>query len=279
MPHSDVRYVSVNSADRDVRAWPLPSVYDVDLEDVWNVTDVQVRNARMPTVYPVAQGRDTLTVTAGGVRATVRAVAPAYTRGDADAYLAALQAELRTTLPAGGWIVGFGPGGRVRFEASIPFVLEGYEGATAPLDGYGARGAGRALGLPAAARATASPSAVAAGRFELTAPFRNQLDEPETLYLHVEGMGAVETPVNSAGLGADGCMFVVDAQAAITQQQQDGGPTRHFHPPMARMRRLHVRVVDFYGCAAAFDNREHRFDLVVHTTDAAANSRRGYNPT
>jgi hypothetical protein len=195
-------------------------------------------------------------------------------------YLDTLSAALDAVEPAGAWSVTLGADGRVRFEASLYFEVEGVDSSQSDRSGgYGARGAGRALGLPSGGWLASEPasSAPLPARFALTAPHRHQLDAQEALYLHIEGLDAMTSTVRASGMGADGCLDVLDGR------REDGAPaetrpSRCFHPPLARMRRLRVGLVDYFGRPAAFDNREHRLELVVTTSGKEVNSQRGYNP-
>eukprot|EP00873_Tetraselmis_striata_P033733 jgi/Tetstr1/453997/TSEL_040916.t1 len=251
--------VTIDSRDRESAA-DSPGSYTVRfLEDVRDVCTVKMRSADIPPQWNIPRGRSSIWVSGGGVGLREAVVEPAdHTEATA---AAAVAAALEAVIPLT-WSASFGPTGRLSLTASGPFTIRGGDGNHP--DGYGPTSAGRALGFGASERASD-------GANTIVAPHRHQLDRPETMYLHIEDFDAV----HGATSGIHNCLEVLNACGT----DHEIAAEKHFHPPLARIDRLRVRVVDYYGNTVDFDNREHRIDLQFITRDSAARVGRGYAPT
>lgn len=250
-------FVTIDSRDRE-RASDSPGDYNVRLlEDVRDVCTVKLRSADIPPMWNVPIGRSSIWVSTGGGALQETTFEPS------DHTEATLAAALKTALDAATpltWTVTVGATGKLTFSATGAFTLRGGDGVHQ--DGYGPVSAGRVLGLAATEQASVSNS--------LTAPHRNQLDRPDTMYLHVEDFDAV----HGASSGLHNCLEVINANGT----EHEIPAEKHFYPPLSRLNRLRVRIVDHYGNPVDFDNREHRIDLQLITRDAIARAGRGYLP-
>ena len=172
-------FVTIDSRDRE-RAADSPGNYSVRLlEDVRDVCTVKLRSADIPPMWNVPIGRSSIWVSTGGGALEEAVLEPS---DHTEATLAAAaEAALDAVTPLT-WTVTVGATGRFEFSATGAFTLRGGDGSHA--DGYGPTAAGRVLGL-------APTEEASDGGNSLTAPHRNQLDRPDTMYLHVEDFDAV----------------------------------------------------------------------------------------
>jgi hypothetical protein len=53
---------------------------------------------------------------------------------------------------------------------------------------------------------------------------------------------------------------------------------KEIYPPLSRLSRLKVRILDYYGVPVDFDNREHRIDVEFVTGSPALRAGPGYLP-
>lgn len=251
-------FVTIDSRDRERAADP-PGCYTVRfVEDVRDVCAVKLRSSDIPPMWNVPIGRSSVWVSTGGGPLREVTLEPA---DHTEATLAsAAEAALNAATPLT-WSVAADAVGRFTFSATGPFVLRGGDGAHK--DGYGPASAGRVLGLASGEQASGAGDS-------LRAPHRSQLDRPETMYLHVEDLDAV----HGASSGLHNCLEVINACGTDHEIPAE----KHFHPPLSRLNRLRVRIVDYYGNVVDFDNREHRIDLQLTTRDAVARAGRGYMP-
>lgn len=304
-----VRFLTVDSRDRDPDQYPSPSRFDVPLEEeIRDVVSIGLRAWNVPRVLPVAQGLSALWVEdSAGDTAAVRS--PYAYRSDADeaGFLASLSAATPSALGSGQSITfSAGPGGTVVATSSAPFAV--YSGdpsvavwapppERAPLDelpfetarrqaggpprftssrlgdGYGAGSVARALGF-ARGRSQASPDG--SGGFVLNAPHIHSLNTPVTSYIRVEEAKAFDASASGITTGAGGCTAVVDETPGCNKFST--GATiveKSFHPPLARLARLSVSVVDYFGRRLETDNREIRLDFTINTFPSNASASAG----
>jgi hypothetical protein len=289
-----VRLVTVDSRDRDADTHPAPTRFDVLLEEpVKDVTSISLRSWRIPDVFPVTQGRHALWIEDASGAVHRAAVAPRFvyrTPADAAAFLNAMSAA--ATLATGQAFVFSVAPAAANVTVSSPLAFAIYSGdpavaaAGSPpgqasrfvsrrlVDGYGADSAARALGLPRGrTEAAARPSASA---FVLIAPHRHSLDVPETAYIHLAEAQAFEVPSapGSSTTGANGCLGIADP-AAVDAQQGSSLAGKAFHPPLGRLHRLSVSVLDYFGALLETDNAEVRLDLVITTAPSNAAAATG----
>lgn len=251
-------FVTVDSRDRD-NSRDSPGDYSVRLlEDVRDVCTVKLRSADIPQMWNVPIGRSSIWVSTGGGPMAEVAIEPSDHTETTLAAAAKSALDAATPLT---WTVTVGDTGRFTFAATGAFALRGGDGSHE--DGYGPASAGRVLGL-------AAVEAASDGGNSLTAPHRNQLDRPDTMYLHVDDFDAVQG--TSSGLHK--CLEVINANGT----EHEIPAEKHFYPPLSRLNRLRIRIVDHYGVPVDFDNREHRIDLLLVTRDAFARTGRGYLP-
>lgn len=294
-----VRFLTVDSRDRDPDQHPSPARFDVALEeDIRDVVSIGLRAWNVPRVLPVAQGMDTVWIEdSGGAVSAVKA--PYAYRSDSDeaGFLAALSAATAPALSSGQSVTfAPGPGGTVVASSAAPFAV--YSGdpsvavwappperppmdelpfetarrqaAQAPRftssrlgDGYGPGSAARALGF-ARGRSPAAPDG--SGGFALSAPHAHSLNHPVTAYIRVEEAKAFDASASGITTGAGGCTAVVDETPGC--HKFSTGATiveKTFHPPLARLARVSVSVVDYFGRCLETDNRELRLDFTVNT--------------
>lgn len=267
-------YVSVNTRDRDCDTWPNSNDFEVSLgEELRDVKSVSMRGYNIPDIFPVAQGRDTLWVELGGTLYEASAPVQYTARGDAAVFFGKMAQALRDVTGEPGWAVGMNSEGFVVLSADAPFVLiPGREerrtlqqpnASVLTNDGFGPRAAGRVMGF-ARGRAPSSPGqqqqqpGIGKPYFAVVAPYKHQFDVFEHVYLHIDGFGTTETTERAAGLGANMCHEVM----SMHEKKQTEPATRRFHPPVARVRRIKVCVVDYYGLPANLYNRDCRFELI-----------------
>ena len=244
--------------------------YHIQLsEEVRDVSCIKVRSMDFPRLWSVPVGRSSIWVKEASATDFVEVViAPGpYDEATIAAPLkAALDSATSLT-----WTVTV-TDSRIDLSTTAAFEIRGGNGAFLlsdggeTLDGYGARSIGRELGF------TNRPIASVANA--VTAPHRLQLDREEALYLHLEG---VDNMVGCEG-GGIGPRFAAEVIAASGKFCPDTPAVVLFHPPIARLRRLRVRIVDFYGSVVDFDNRDHRIDVVLSTTDAKGRESTGFFP-
>lgn len=242
-------HATIDSRDRESPS-DHPGSYTVRLLDpVRDVVSVRVRSHSVPSPYSVPSGRGRVWVAPAGGAWEAADVAPGdYTEAGA---AAALEAALASAAPGQTWSVSVGAPGVFSVASGAAFGIRGGDGQSR--DGYGPLSAGRVFGF-AAGEAASGPGNV------LVAPHRHQLSRSEELYLRVEGFDAIGAPTS----GPHGCTEVLLADGAL----HDTPAVRAFHPPLSRVERLRVRVVDYFGNPVDFDNREHRVDLVFSVGDA-----------
>lgn len=305
-----VRYLTVDSRDRDPDLYPSPSRFDVPLEEeIRDVVSIGLRAWNVPRVMPVAQGLDTVWIEDSGGSVSAARAPYAY-RSDADeaGFLAALSSAAASALAlASGQGIAFSvAGGRVVARSASPFAV--YSGdpsvavwapppERAPLDelpfetarrqargpprftssrlgdGYGAGSVARALGF-SRGRTPAAPDG--SGGFVLEAPHLHSLNTPVTSYIRVEEAKAFDASAAGITTGAGGCTAVVDETPGCNKFST--GATiveKSFHPPLGRLARLSVSVVDYFGRCLETDNREIRLDFTVNTFPSNASSVAG----
>jgi hypothetical protein len=137
-------------------------------------------------------------------------------------------------------------------------------------DGYGPGSAARALGF-ARGRTPAAPDG--SGGFVLAGPYRHSLNSPVTAYIRVEEARAFEAAASGITTGAGGCTAVVDETPGC--HKFSTGATiveKSFHPPLARLARLSVSLVDYFGRCLETDNREVRLDFTINTFPSNASN-------
>jgi hypothetical protein len=295
-----VRFLTVDSRDRDTDLYPSPSRFDVVLEeDVRDVVSIGLRAWNVPRVMPVAQGLDAVWIEdSGGSVSAARAPYAYRSEADEAGFLAALSAATPVAL-ASGQAVAFSTaagGGRIVARSAsffavfsgdpsvaiwapqpegppldeLPFETARRQAAEPPRftsrrlgDGYGPGSAARALGFPRG-RTPAVPDG--SGGFVLVATHFHSLNSPVTSYIRVEEVKAFEASAAGITTGAGGCTAVVDETPGCNKFST--GATiveKSFHPPLARLSRLSVSVVDYFGRCLETDNRDIRLDFTVHT--------------
>jgi hypothetical protein len=281
------RYVSVDSRDRDHGAWESAARFDVELsEEIRDVHAFQLRSLSVPLVYPVAQGRDCLHVAQAGmpgggaaVRAPYRYTGPA----DRDAYLTRLGDAL-TTAGAELW-AATSSGNMLVLSSSAPFSVSSTAAGETTADGYDPTSAARALGLPrGTTHSSATLPVVAAHPNVAVGAHVLALDVPETAYLHIEHMHAMEATLRASGRGCEMSHEVLRpggdlaGRPSAYYQHAEAQVVKRFHPPMARLRRLAVRLLDYHGAPLRLDNREISFDAMVVSLPGARGAGAGYGP-
>jgi hypothetical protein len=134
-------------------------------------------------------------------------------------------------------------------------------------DGYGADSVARALGL---SRGKTVAVAGASGGFEVVAPHLHKLNEPVTAYIRIGDSDAFEVPSAGISTGAGGCLAIVDARPRGGGQPDASPVEKAYHPPLGKLQRISISVVDYFGRPLETDNVETRFDLTVRTAPANA---------
>lgn len=260
MPGSGTVFVTIDSRDRE-RAADTPGDYTVRLmEDVRDVCAVKLRSSDIPRMWSVPRGRSTLWVSTSAGGGTLQEVVVEAADHTPATAASALQAALDAATPLT-WTVTVTDTGRFLISATGAFSIRG--GDMQHSDGYGPVSMGRVLGLSAEEQASD-------GSNQLLAPHANQLHRPETMYLYVEDFNAVQ----GATSGIHNCLDVINSNGT----EHETPAEKQFHPPLSRVNRLKVRIVDYYGTPVDFDNREHRLDLQFITRDAVARTGSGYKP-
>jgi hypothetical protein len=274
-----VRVLSLDSRDRDHDAFPLATRFDAHLpEPLRDVTSLSVRAWSVPRPFPVAQGQDTLWVEdwTGVVRAveapyefgvgakstvgflTVLSGAMSDATGQSfqvvadDAYLS-IRSDRNFALYSGDPVVAVAPPGPGEAPRFVPSRLG---------DGYGPRSVGRVLGL---APGRSAPKQLGPTSYELVTPVPHSFLRREAAHVRIEGAHTV----SGTSPGADGCILVVD-DAFVHQGVPP--PAKVFHPPLSRLAKICVSVVDRYGNPLRAFGEEVRIELVATTAPATQNA-------
>jgi hypothetical protein len=260
------RFVSLDSRDRDASTSDTPGDYVVRLmEDVNDVCSVQVRSFDIPKMWNLPPGRTTIWVSvSGGAFVAVEIEPGDHTPSSARD---SLKAALDVAVPSLGWAVQVGDSGHFVISASQSFSVRGGDG-TSP-DGYGRQSAGKVLGFQ---KTATTPGTM------IRAPHSHQLaNRNESMYLHVEDYDAVQ----GGNGGVHNCTEVITPtlEKNTAQKSHEHPAEKHFHPPIARISRLRVRILDWYGQVVDFDNRDNRVDLEFTVRDSKLRHGAGYKPT
>lgn len=240
-------FVSIDSRCRDPGTSSISDYTVTLMEDIKDVCAVKIRSTDIPPMWNVPVGRTSLWVSAppSSPPAEIRMAPGNY--ASAAAAAAALQAALNGQAPALAWTASAGAAGRIGVSASGPFVLFGGDGVSR--DAYGPASVGRILGFSAGPAASGPTNAV-------EAPHVNQLDVAEVMYVHVEDFDAIR---GTGYGGGERALDVVKPNGSGVLY--DRPAIKEFSPPLTRLSRLRVRILDYYGRPIDFDNREHRIDL------------------
>jgi hypothetical protein len=281
-----VRHVTVDSRDRDPAAHPDPAAFDVALDEpLRDVASVSLRAWKVPLPLPASQGHRVLWLEAhDGRQVGARTSAPYRCPADERAFLADLAAAAAAA--AGQDFAIASSRGAVTVSSSRPFaVLGGSPAAPRPGDAAGRWSVAAALGFPRGR----FPAPPAGGGFAAVAPHASTLHVPVDAYVRLRDAPCFEAPETAAPTGPCGCLAVVSADrcclpadpdrpvAAVGSNCGRSSPVvRRFHPPLARVRRLRVSVVDYYGDVINTDNRDVRLDFVFRTSPADASSPCGF---
>lgn len=281
-----VRHVTVDYRDRDPAAHPDPAAFDVALEEpLRDVASVSLRAWKVPLPLPASQGHRVLWLEAhDGRQVGARTSAPYRCPSDERAFLADLAAAAAA---AGQDFAIASSRGAVTVSSSRAFaVLGGNPAAPRPGDAGGRWSVAGALGFPRG-RFPASP---AGPGFVAAAPHASTLHVPVDAYVRLRDAPCFEVPDAGTLTGPSGCLAVVcpdcsclpaaDPDRPVLAVGSDGGRSSavvlRFHPPLSRVRRLRVSVVDYYGDVINTDNRDVRLDFVFRTSPANASSPCGF---
>jgi hypothetical protein len=260
------KFVSLDSRDRDASTTDTPGDYTVRLmEDVHDACSVQVRSYDIPNLWNVPTGRNSIWVSVSGGNFVQVDVEP----GDHTATSArdSLKAGLDAAHPTLGWVLQVDDSGHFVVSASQSFSIRGGDGVSA--DGYGRRSVGKVFGF---ARGATGPGTV------VRSPHSHQLSaRNESLYLYVEDYDAVQ----GGNLGVHNCIEVIipKTDKYTAKKTHERPAEKLFHPPVARISRLRVRIMDWYGQVVDFDNRDNRVDLEFVVRDSKLRHGAGYIPT
>nr|WRJ69617.1 hypothetical protein TetV2_00168 [Oceanusvirus sp.] len=257
-------FVTIDSRDR-VRATSTISEYTVHLlEDIRDVRAVKIRSIDVPPLWNIPVGRTSVWVSVGGGEMQrVSMVAGDYTTGAAAA--PALETALNAQVPALTWTVSADTFGRLTVSANGPFSIRGGDGASR--DGYGPSSVGRILGF--AAEETASD-----GSDSLVAAHVNQLGMKDVMYIHLEDFDAIR---GTGDGGGDHALDIVNPKGS--DFFHDRPAIKEIYPPLSRLSKLKIRILDYYGVPVDFDNREHRIDVEFVTESPEHRTGAGYYPT
>lgn len=264
----NTRYVTIDSRDRDWKS-STPSSYTVELaEPIRDVCSVRVRSTNIPPMWSLPRGRSTVWVsTDSGTTFTPVVIAPGHY--DASAAASAFESALNDTILGITWSVSVSNTGI--FTVSNPtagFVLRG--GDPDADDGYGASSCGRFLGF-----SRDDAESVHGSNHEVIAPHRHQLDVEDTMYIHIDNYDALIDTGNGR-TGGYGALEVVNVYSPGAEHETPA--TKWFSPPLSKVTKLKIKIVDYYGVLIDFDNKEHRIELVFETRDAKQREGGGYFP-
>lgn len=234
------------------------------LEDVQDVCSVKVRSYDVPKLWNVRPGRNELWVSLVSLGTGVfeRIVVQPGDHTPATARNALL-AALFAARPFEQWSVTVTDEGYFVVTAAQPFIVRGSDGSS----GYCKSSAGKVFGFSAG---ESQPGTT------VKAAHRHQLARIEPVYIHVEDYDAVQ----GAGRGVHNCMEVVTptTDECMSKKAHDRSAEKRFHPPLARICKLRIRILDWYGDVVDFDNRDNRVDLEFVVRDSVMRNGDGYAP-
>lgn len=263
-PVRDVRVV-VDSRSRDVAAFPSPNSYEVDLpEDLFSVHSMQLLCAQVPFSSPTVPSgaAQRVTVRMEGGATPVTAVLPAgdYTGG------ADVAAALATALDAAAGDAGLGATFAVAHLARLDtleirstesFVVDAAllaeVPATARLLGF--------AGAGSAAFAAVNDGGGAGYPWVVTAPAR-RVDPPHP-YIVLRMRAPSADTINSPSDAVHRTFAVLPHPDVPVSVFDDEAPFRkRWTPPLARIARIRVELLDPDGAPYDFRGRDHRLDLL-----------------
>lgn len=272
-PCVTVHRVVVDSRERDLRVYPNPATYEVQLaSELRNVVSVRLASADVPFSSLLLGPRHTrlpFLWWGGGVAVQLSAqLLPGnYASG------AALAAELARALNEAVASQAGGSGAevlvvhdaradalRVRATAAFELLPLGAEtGRTSAL--------ARVLGLPhlTSVLSATTPDPSVPSHPELAiAPFRVNLEPDRYVVLHMTPNADVLSSTQDALHRGFAVIPITVNQSSIAQTHT--AMEKVWSPPVARVSRLGFKFLDYEGNPYAFENRDHHLELVFTCT-------------
>jgi hypothetical protein len=265
----------VDSRDRDVSLHPLPSKYEVELEqDVFDLTSIQLVVADVPfAAYTVNEGNRRIPfflLDSTGLATTLTPYVAVLTPGD--------YADPRLVTPTPGdddlgaeLAAAFNRAQNVGFSAAYSHRTDNYAlsalilftlafGADPPTGAPPTGTAARLLGCAPGLDQAAVPNG--AGGYVLQPPYRKNMELNRYLLLHVD-TASLPVSINPATAKSFAVVPASQARMAFFADQASATVEKTYDPPLERLSRVGVSWTDYDGNPYDFQNQEHRIELVL----------------
>lgn len=258
--------VIVDSRDRNIDLFPLPSDYLIELnEELQDITACELVLARIPFMaYIVNEGNNKITVRQAGNTYDVIIVPGNYSPEELATCINSALDTVIGTVTGALWKVDFVPVyDKYNIYSSVPFdVLFSFvsDVVTTKIV-YPPKSMGKLIGFD---RKTYSSILESASAFPLTpyvvrAPFRRNFDEHNYIVLDIEGF-ATNSSVNSVVNKSFGVIPSVSDDINIKGHNYQ--IRKNFNPPTPRLAKLRIRFKDINGNLYDFQNHDHRLEFV-----------------
>lgn len=281
-PPSKRHRVIVDSASRNLNIWPSPSDYAIPFDEpLADVVSVALMSATISlTAYDIGPSNDAVPFLVDAVERIARLPHGDYA-GAPTELAAALESSLKSAYPDAEYRVDYvRRRDAIVVRASVPFELRfddrtGECAASASNDAETPRicatafhkgSAARALGFgPRAYASTQGGDEDSSFPHAVSAPFRLDLSgsRKNTVVLVLEG---ADVNVSSTQVFHRTFAILGPKQTDMTMALPDRGIVKNFNPPVGKLARVRVRLLDVDGAPYDCQGREHRLELLFSCT-------------
>jgi len=237
----------IDSRDRDLTIFPLPSSYTVELEtDILEVTtaEIIIKDISLPQ-YIINVFNNTFTVLCGADSQTVTLPVGNYTS-------ATFANVLGDALGIGYTVTYDVPTDKytIKSVATISFTLV-----------FGSTDTALIMGFSNASNNTSNALNTSTTTGTLVAPFRTNFDNIDRYVVLRIGQFTINNSTNPVLHKSTALIGVADAKGirSITPIK------KYFNPPIARLVKLNISFTDYYGNPYDFQNKDHRLEIMLES--------------
>jgi len=257
----------IDSRDRNTTRYPNPNKYTIRIDEgLQDVVGIELAISDFPfNEYNITPNNNILHISIDppGTNLTYTSVEIPPGKYDGTDLSTTLETEISTSFPNTSWNVQFNPNtSKITISSSTtPFSLNFKNAIPRKFDEYNdvydymSRSIGRVLGF--------SPEeyTIQSATYEITAPYPVDLRNESYIIMFLSRAKLYLSP-NNASNQCFAILRLENNDKWLSTLNTE--PVRKsFTPPIPDMSSLSFKFVDYYGNAYDFQNKEHRFELIV----------------
>jgi len=256
--HKLTRFV-IDSRDRNMRLYPTPSAYEIDLdEEIEDVTAADVILADVPfSAYTVNSGNNQLDIKVGSSIYTAIIDPGDY---NVTTLPNALQTAIRQVA---------GPGFEVAFnETKDNFVISSSSDFSLSTgdenSNYKSKSIAKLLGFEAKPMLLSVVGAPNASGYTYHAipTFRKDFNINKYIIMHIDGMN-VNHSINTA---TNRSLALIHKQYSALSMLMPAAVRKTFNPPIGRLTKVRISFKDYFGNPYDFQNQDHRIEILFESS-------------